>query len=77
MEKNKTPMNFGSMMIIIIILIVMYLALESLLPVITEVIQEIEKSKSMDKKPIAVSTQTHEQQFVLYEDKQKINKSFP
>ena len=76
MEKNKTPMNFGSMMIIIIILIVMYIALESLLPFITEVIQEIEKSKSVSN-TIAVSSQTHEQQFILYEDKQRINKSFP
>jgi len=76
MEKNKTPMNFGSMMIIIIILIVMYLALENLLPFITEVIQEIEKSKTMNN-TAAVSIQTHEQQFILYEDQQKIKQSFP
>ena len=47
MEKNKAPMNFGSMMIIIIILITMYIALETLLPFITQLIQEIEKSKSI------------------------------
>ena len=76
MEKNKTPMNFGSMMIIIIILIVAYLALETLLPFITQLIQEIEKSKSMNN-TIAVSSQTHKQQFILYEDQQKISKSFP
>lgn len=76
MEKNKAPMNFGSMMIIIIILITMYIALETLLPFITQLIQEIEKSKSMSN-TIAVSSQTHKQQFVLYEDKQKISKSFP
>ena len=76
MEKNKMPMNFGSMMMIIIILIVMYIALENLLPFITDAIQEIEKSKSIGN-TIAVSSQTHEQQFILYEDKQKISKSFP
>lgn len=75
MEKNKTPMNFGSIMIIIIILIIMYITLENLLPFITDLIQEIEKSKADN--AIVVSVKTHQQQFVLYEDQQKINKAFP
>lgn len=76
MEKNKTPMNFGSMMIIIIVLIVMYIALENLLPFITDLIKQIEKQKNVSN-TIAVSSQTHEQQFILYEDQQKAKKAFP
>ena len=76
MEKNKAPMNFGSMMIIIIILIVMYIALQNLLPFVAELIQQIEKSRTTNN-TIAVSSQTHEQQFVLYEDQQKFKQAFP
>ena len=76
MEKNKTPMNFGYIMIIIIILIVMYIALGNLLPFITELIQQIEKTKSVND-TVVVSSQTHEQQFILYEDQQRVKQAFP
>lgn len=78
MGKNKGKIFFWSIIIISIILIGGYIILKNFYPTSMYEIKKLIKSNKFNKNnTISVSSETYSQKFILYEDKQKLQKYFP